>query len=277
MTNEQSKIQPPPPRDLLRGKTAVITGAARGIGLACAERFAAEGAAVVLSDVRDDDGERAAARLRDGGADAVYRNCDVTDADAVRALADFAAEKSGRIDCMIANAGIVHAADVLELDVADFDRVLAVNLRGVFLAGQAAARKMIAQQPDAEGSRGVIINMSSINAVVAIPAITSYIVAKGGLTQLTKCLALRLAPEGVRVNAIGPGSINTEMFHSIADNPQKLREVLSRTPAGRPGEPFEVACIAVFLASGYSSYLSGETIYADGGRLALNYVVPVKE
>ena len=110
---------------------------------------------------------------------------------------------------------------MLELDVADFDRVLAVNLRGVFLAGQAAARKMIAQQPDAEGSRGVIINMSSINAVVAIPAITSYIVAKGGLTQLTKCLALRLAPEGVRVNAIGPGSINTEMFHSIADNPQE--------------------------------------------------------
>ena len=204
---------------------------------------------------------------RDGGADAVYRNCDVTDADAVRALADFAAEKSGRIDCMIANAGIVHAADVLELDVADFDRVLAVNLRGVFLAGQAAARKMIAQSPDAEGSRGVIINMSSINAVVAIPAITSYIVAKGGLTQLTKCLALRLAPEGVRVNAIGPGSINTEMFHSIADNPQKLREVLSRTPAGRR-EPFEVACIAVFLASGYSSYLSGEpsTPTAGGSR-----------
>lgn len=270
-------MKPPTPRALLQGKTTVITGAARGIGLACAERFLAESGAVVLSDVRDKDGEREAARLRADGADASYKSCDVTDPAAVQSLLDYAAEKHGRIDCVIANAGIIHSADVLELEVADFDRVLAVNLRGVFLTGQAAARKMVAQPPDAGGCRGVIINMSSINAVLAIPAIAPYIVAKGGVTQWTKCLAIGLAAKGVRVNAIGPGSINTEMFHSIADNPQKLREVLSRTPMGRPGEPFEIAAVAVFLASGYSSYLAGETIYADGGRLGLNYLVPVAE
>jgi len=270
-------MKPPPPHALLQGKTAIITGAARGIGLACAERFIAEGATVLLSDVRDQDGEREAARLRAAGGDASYRNCDVTDPAAVRALIDHAAAQHGRIDCVIANAGIIHSADILELEVADFDRVLAVNLRGVFLTGQTAARKMLAQPADAGGCRGVIINMSSINAVLAIPAIAPYIVAKGGVTQWTKCLAIRLAAEGVRVNAIGPGSINTEMFHAIADNPQKLREVLSRTPMGRPGEPDEIAAVAVFLASGYSSYLTGETIYADGGRLGLNYLVPVVE
>lgn len=263
------------PHALLTGKTAVITGAARGIGFACAERFLAEGAKVILSDIDDAAGARAAKTLSAHG-EAAYTNCDVTDAKSVQSLFDFAMQTYDRIDCVIANAGIVHVADALELAVEDFDRVLAVNLRGVFLTGQTAARIMQKQKPDAAGSRGVIINMSSINAVVAIPAIAPYIVAKGGVNQWTKCLALRMATEGVRVNAIGPGSINTEMFQAIADNPQKLHDVLSRTPMGRPGEPDEVAAIAVFLASEYSSYMSGETVYADGGRLALNYVVPVE-
>lgn len=262
---------------MLKNKTAIITGAARGIGLACAARFVKEGAAVLLSDIDSAAGEAAAEKLRASGGNAVYRDCDVTDADAVQALIDFAANEFDRIDAVIANAGIVHSADILELDVADFDRVLAVNLRGVFLTGQLAAQKMVAQTPDAGGNKGVIINMSSINAIVAIPGIAPYVVAKGGVNQWTKCLALRLAAEGVRVNAIGPGSINTEMFHAIADNPQKLREVLSRTPMQRPGEPDEVAKVAVFLASDYASYMTGQTVYADGGRLGLNYVVPVKE
>lgn len=262
---------------MLKDKTAVITGAARGIGLACAERFAKEGAAVLLSDIDSAAGEAAAEKLRAAGGNAIYRDCDVTDADAVQQLIDFAADEFGRLDIAVANAGIVHSADVLDLDVADFDRVLAVNLRGVFLTGQRAARQMLAQTPDANGSKGAIINMSSINAIVAIPAIAPYVVAKGGVNQWTKCLGLRLAAEGVRVNAIGPGSINTEMFHAIADNPQKLREVLSRTPMQRPGEPDEVAKVAVFLASDYASYMTGQTVYPDGGRLGLNYVVPVKE
>ncbi len=261
---------------MLKDKIAVITGAARGIGLACAQRFVKERATVILSDVLDEAGEEAAERLRAGGGHALYRSCDVTDKAAIQSLMDFAVEQCGRIDTVIANAGIVHAADILELEVEDFDRVLDVNLRGVFLSGQIAARQMVTQEADADGCKGVIINMSSVNAVLAIPAIAPYVVAKGGVNQWTKCLAIRMAAEGVRVNGIGPGSIHTEMFQSIADNPQKMREVLSRTPMERPGEPDEVAKVAVFLASSYSSYLTGQTIYPDGGRMGLNYVVPVK-
>ena len=261
---------------MLKDKIAVITGAARGIGLACAQRFVKERATVILSDVLDEVGEEAAERLRAEGGHALYRRCDVTDKAAIQSLMDFAVEQCGRIDTVIANAGIVHAADILDLEVEDFDRVLDVNLRGVFLSGQIAARQMVTQKADADGCKGVIINMSSVNAVLAIPAIAPYVVAKGGVNQWTKCLAIRMAAEGVRVNGIGPGSIQTEMFQSIADNPQKMREVLSRTPMERPGEPDEVAKVAVFLASSYSSYLTGQTIYPDGGRMGLNYVVPVK-
>ncbi len=262
---------------MLKNKIAVITGAAQGIGLACAQRFVKEGAAVVLSDVLDSAGENAAEKLRAGGGDTRYQHCDVTEPAQVQALMDFAAQRYGRIDTVIANAGIVHIADPLDLAVEDFDRVLAVNLRGVFLTGQRAARHMATQAPDADGSCGVIINMSSINAILAIPAVAPYIVAKGGVNQWTKCLAIRMAAAGVRVNGIGPGSINTAMFRAIANDPQKLHDVLARTPMGRPGETDEIAKVAVFLASDYSSYLTGETVYADGGRLGLNYLVPVAE
>ena len=263
---------------LLTDKVAVITGAARGIGLACAKRFVAEGAKVIVSDIDHKVGAMQVANINQSTNDtsAYYCHCDVTDKSQIQNLIDFTYAKLKRIDCVIANAGIVHNCDPLELDIADFDKVLAVNLRGVFLTGQIAAGKMLQQSPDENGQRGTIINMSSINAKVAIPTVTPYVIAKGGVNQWTKCLALRLADCGIRVNAIGPGSINTEMFHSIANNPKKYTEVLSRTPMGRPGEPDEVARVAVFLASDYASYITGETVYADGGRLGLNYVVPVK-
>lgn len=259
---------------MLNDKTAVITGAARGIGLACARRFVEEGANVVLSDIDDEAGQAAAALL---GERAVYRRCDVCHKPEVEALLDYARDRYGRVDTVIANAGIVHAADILELEEKDFDRVIDINLKGVFLTGQAAARLMVGQEPDREDSRGTIINMSSVNAILAIPAIAPYVIAKGGVNQWTKVLAIRLAPEKIRVNGIGPGSINTEMFRTIADNPQKRVEVMSRTPMQRAGEPDEVARVAVFLASAYSSYVTGQTVYPDGGRLGLNYVVPVRE
>ncbi len=259
---------------MLKNKVAVITGAAQGIGFACAQRFLREGSKVVLSDIRDRAGEQAVARI---GSGAIYCHCDVTNPDSVEKLIQSTVERYGRVDIVIANAGIVHNADILDLKVEDFDRVLAVNLRGVFLTGQIAARQMLKQQEDEYGCKGVIINMSSINAILAIPSIAPYIISKGGVNQWTKCLGIRLANEGIRVNGIGPGSINTEMFQSIVDNPQKLREMKSRTPMGRAGEPDEVAKVAVFLASDYSSYMTGQTVYPDGGRLGLNYVVPVAE
>ena len=262
---------------MIEGKVAVITGASGGIGYACAERFIKEGAKVVLSDVSDEQGEKAAQTLRDAGGDAIYVHCDVSNKAEVEALFDAAQEQYGRIDTAIANAGIVHACDILELEEADFDRVIAINLKGVFLTGQIAAQRMITQEVDAEGSKGTIINMSSLNGLLAIPAIAPYVVAKGGVNQWTKCLGIRMASENIRVNGIGPGSIATDMFLKVADDPQKMREVMSRTPMQRAGEPDEVAKLAVFLASDYSSYITGETIYIDGGRQGLNYVVPVKE
>ena len=262
---------------MIENKIAVITGASGGIGLACAQRFVKEGAKVVVSDVTDEQGENAVAEIKSQGGDAVYVHCDVRNKQEIENLFDVAIQTYGRVDTAIANAGIVHASDVLELSEEDYDNVISINLRGVFLTGQIAAQRMIKQDPDADGSRGTIINMSSLNGQLAIPAIAPYVIAKGGVNQWTKVLGIRMAPENVRVNGIGPGSIATEMFNKVADNPQKYREIMSRTPMLRPGEPDEVAKLAVFLASDYSSYITGETIYIDGGRQGLNYVVDVPE
>jgi NAD(P)-dependent dehydrogenase (short-subunit alcohol dehydrogenase family) len=182
----------------------------------------------------------------------------------------------GDIDIAVNNAGIIHAADFLDLTEADFDRVLRVNLKGAFLIGQAAARRMVAQVKSGKPP-GAIVNISSINAVVAIANHTPYCVSKGGIDQLTKVMALSLAPYGIRVNAIGPGSIMTDILKAVATDKEAKRRILSRTPLGRIGEPEEIASIAVFLASSAASYMTGQTIYADGGRLALNYTVPVEE
>ena len=180
----------------------------------------------------------------------------------------------GGLDILVNNAGIIHAADFLDLAEADFDRVLRVNLKGAFLVGQAAARRMVTGIRSGTPP-GVIINLSSINAVVAIPNQLPYCVSKGGIDQFTKVMALALAPHGIRVNAIGPGSIMTGILKAVATDMDAKRRILARTPLGRIGEPDEIASIAVFLASQEASYITGQTIYADGGRLGLNYTVPV--
>jgi len=256
----------------LEGKVALVTGAGQGLGRACAECMAAEGAKLVVSDVNAENGERVAAAIDGAGGDARFIACDVGDKAQVDALVAGAVEAFGRLDSAVANAGIVKTGDFLDLSEADFDAVLRVNLKGVFLTGQAAARQMVRQ-----GGGGTIINMSSINAVVAIPSILPYITAKGGVNQLTKAMALALADKGVRVNAIGPGSIMTEMLKSVANDKAAMHRILSRTPMGRAGEPEEIGKVAVFLASDDSSYMTGEIVYVDGGRLALNYTVPVAE
>ena len=258
---------------MLKNKIAIITGASRGIGFACAKRFIEEGAHVVLSDIEEAAGQAAVASL---GERAIYHHCDVRNKNQIQTLFDFTIKTHGRVDTVIANAGILHTSDILELEEEDFDKVISVNLKGVFLTGQIAAQTMIKQAPDENDSRGTIINMSSVNAILAIPAIAPYVIAKGGVNQWTKVLGIRMAAEKIRVNAIGPGSINTEMFQSLANNPQKMKEVMSRTPMERAGEPDEVAKVAVFLASHYSSYVTGQTVYPDGGRMGLAYVVPVK-
>jgi len=251
----------------LRDKVAVVTGAARGIGRAIAERYAAEGARVMLADIDAEAGAEAARAI--GGA-ASFVACDVGDKAQVTALIEAAVDAFGGLDICVANAGIGHAADFLDLDEADFDRVIRVNLKGVFLTGQAAARHMVAQ-----GRGGAIIALSSCQAVMVIPTLAPYVASKGGINQLTKAMALSLADKGIRVNAIGPGSIRTEMLQAVMTDDEMRRRILSRTPLGRVGEPAEIAGVAVFLASDDASYVTGQTIYADGGRLALNYTVPV--
>jgi NAD(P)-dependent dehydrogenase (short-subunit alcohol dehydrogenase family) len=257
----------------LDNKTAIVTGAARGIGLACARRFVVEGANVVLADIDERQGADEAKRL---GAAARFVRCDVGEAKDAANLVAETVTAFGGIDVLVNNAGIVHGADFLDLAEADFDRVLRVNLKGAFLLGQLAARAMV-EQVKAGKKPGAIVNMASINSTVAIANQLPYSVSKGGLLQLTRAMALALAPHGIRVNAIGPGSIMTDILASVATDAEAKKRILSRTPLGRIGEPDEVAAVAAFLASDEASYITGEIVYVDGGRLALNYTVPVKD
>lgn len=254
----------------LKDRIAIVTGAARGIGLAIAQRFAAEGATVILSDVMDKEGEAAATAIG-----ASYMHCDVSKTSDVTALVNAVVSKHGAVDILANNAGIAMGGDFLDVSEADFDRVIGINLKGSFFMLQACARQMV-KQAEAGRKPGAIVNMSSVNDTLAIPAIVTYCISKGGVSQLTRSTALALAPHGIRVNAIGPGTIETDMAKGVLADQAAFNRAMSRTPLGRVGAPSEVASIAAFLASDDASYVTGETIYVDGGRMPLNYTVPVK-
>src|SRR5947209_17202935 len=255
----------------LSGKVAAITGAARGIGKACAKRFLDDGVKVVISDVDAEGLAATAAELGRPDALRVVPGNVAKRADVDQIVAT-AAKEFGRLDIMVNNAGVARNQDILEISEQDFDDVIAINLKGAFFGVQAAARQMIAQ-----GGGGVIINMSSVNALLAIPTLATYAISKGGMKQLTSVAAVALAPHNIRVVAVGPGTILTDMVASAIYTSEDARKnVLSRTPIGRGGEPGEVASVVAFLASDDASYITGQTIYPDGGRLILNYTVPVK-
>lgn len=257
----------------LKDRVAVVTGAARGIGLACARRFAEDGARVVLSDVNAEGLDEAVAQLAGEGHDVAAFVADVSAVAEIQKLVDFAGARFGAIDIMLNNAGIAMTQDFLTISEDDFDTVMSINLRGAFFGVQAAARAMIAQ-----GRGGVIINMSSINSRMANPSVATYAISKGGLNQVTGTAAVALAPHGIRVVGIGPGTIATEMLNmGFLTNEAQGKMILSRTPAGRLGEASEVAAVASFLASDDASYMTGQTIYPDGGRMVLNYVMPEQE
>lgn len=258
----------------LDGKIAIVTGAAQGIGLACAERLAEDGAQVVIADINVEGGEKAADSINDSGGKASFFECDVAEKLDIRNLVTSTVSRHDRIDVLVNNAAVIDSADILELEEEEVDRVLRVNLKAPLLLGQAVARQMV-KQVEEGGEPGSIINMSSVNAVFALPDHAAYSIAKGGIAQLTKALALSLAPYGIRVNAIGPGSIMTPMLEKVATDKTVTNRILSRTPMGRFGNASEIAAIASFLASGDASYITGTTIYADGGRLPLNYTVEV--
>ncbi|MEP7300821.1 MAG: glucose 1-dehydrogenase [Caldimonas sp.] len=247
-------------------KVAVVTGAANGIGAACARLFAASGAQLALWDV---DAAAAQALAEELGPAARAIRCDVALRGEVEAATAATLAAFGRIDILVNNAGIFRAADFLAITEADWDAVIGVNLKGAFLVAQAVAREM------AKTGGGAIVNMSSVNGVLAIPTIASYNASKGGINQLTRAMALSLADHGIRVNAVAPGTIATELAQkAVLGSAEAKDRILGRTPLRRLGEPAEVASVCAFLASDAASYMTGEVVVVDGGRLALNYTMP---
>lgn len=255
----------------LAGRIAIVTGAARGIGRASAERLLAEGAKVVIADNDAARLDETAAAI--GTPDTLLAVvADVSVKADIDALVTRAVDRFGRLDIMVNNAGICPIVPFLDVTEETYDKVLAVNLKGAFFGTQAAGRQMIAQ-----GKGGVIINMSSINSGLANPNVAPYAISKGGMNQVTGTAAVAFAPHGIRVAGIGPGTIMSEMVAGDFVNSAGHKAIISRTPMGRYGEPEEIAAVVAFLASDDASYITGETIYPDGGRRVLNYVMPDKD
>ena len=263
----------------LNGRVIVVTGGAQGIGEACARRLVADGAAIALWDVDDAHGQALAAALANDGARVLYRHCNVASKTEVDAALAATVAAFGRVDGLVNNAGIFKAAPFLEITEADWDAVIDVNLKGHFLVGQAVARQMVAQraQGGASGSGsggGAIVNMSSVNARLTIASIASYNASKGGIDQLTRVMSLALAEHGIRVNGVAPGTIATELAaRAVLTSDEAKARILSRTPMRRLGQPDEIAGVVAFLLSDAASYVTGETVLADGGRMTLNYTV----
>lgn len=246
----------------LKNKVAVITGGSQGIGAAYVRRFVAEGAKVAIGDLLDKEGQALAREL---GPAASYIHCDVTREGDVSRLMDEALSVHGGLDIAIANAGIVDSGSIMESDEAMFDRMMAINVKGVFFTCRQAARRMIARK-----TGGVLINISSIVAILGEIGEGCYPVSKGAVGALTRTLAVELADHNIRVVAIGPAGTKTAMMADAAPGSARLRNIELRTPMRRMGEPEEMAGVAVFLASDDASYITGQTIFADGGRLVLN-------
>ncbi len=247
--------------ELLNDQVAFVSGGAAGIGLAIARRFAEHGARVMIGDVREDAAEDAAAQARAEGLELHATELDVAEESSVEAAFDRAEERLGRLTAVVPNAGILRLGPAVDLPVADFRRVLAVNLTGAFLTARAGARRMVASS-----AAGTITFTASVAGVRGLPENAAYSGSKFGVIGVAQCLALELAPAGIRVNAVCPGQIDTAMFHDVSRQRNVTTEQLvGRVPMGRLGSVEEIADAFVWLASPMSRYVSGQTVIVDGG------------
>lgn len=253
----------------LSGKNAIITGASSGIGKAIAIRFAQEGANVAINYLRDEaEAEQVRAEVHQAGAAAARPSgsrdmivqADVSKEDQVHTMFAKVRETFGSVDVVVNNAGIQKPAASEDIEMADFDRVLNVNLRGAFLCARAAVRQFLEQ-----GRGGVIINNSSVHEIIPKPKYLPYSISKGGMENLTKSLALEYAGQGIRVNAVGPGAVITPINSAWTGNAKARAEVESHIPMGRAAAAEEIAAVFAFLASDDASYITGQTIFACGG------------
>jgi NAD(P)-dependent dehydrogenase (short-subunit alcohol dehydrogenase family) len=242
---------------MLQGKVAIITGSSRGIGQGIAVRFAKEGAKVVVNGRSEEAMKETLDLIKKAGGTAIGVAADVSDAAQVKKLVSETVKKFGKLDIMVNNAGIVDEAPITEMTAETWNKMIAVDLTGVFYGIQEAAKAM--------KKGGAIINTSSIAALMGFNGLAHYCAAKGGVLSLTQEAAVELAPKKIRVNAIAPGFIETDMTKSIRDDPAEMKSTLARIPLKRLGQPADVAGAALFLASEDSSYITGQLIVVDGG------------
>jgi glucose 1-dehydrogenase len=247
----------------MTGRSVVITGAAKGVGAACARRFAEAGDKLVLADKDETAGKQFADELREKNADVAFVHADVTNRLHVHNIIAEALDAYDRIDVLAHTVMERFSAPFLETSEEDFDRIVAANLRGAFLVNQAVAKQFVKQGSDP--APGVIVNIGSVEAVTAAADHVAFAASQGGLHQLTKAIALALSPYGVRANAVGLGGIKSEM--SEGEDKTSIRNA---TPLKRFGDPEEAAAVVYFLADPAASYVTGQCIYVDGGRLAQN-------
>ena len=245
----------------LEDKIAIVTGATKGIGVAITQEFCKEGAKVVAAGRTVELGEKVVADIKAEGGDAIFVQCDVSQKAQVDQLVKATVDHYGAIDIVVNNAGVNHSADFFDITEEDWDWVMGVDLKGTFLLSQAAARVMVAQE-----KAGVIVNIGSVMAILALADQVPYCAAKGAVNQMTKAMALSLIDKGIRVNCVSPGPVMTELMQRVVHNEEKHKQLMDRLPIGYIASCEEIARVCVFMASEDASYFVGQSVYPDGGR-----------